>query len=358
MPTSSDPFDEDDELFADPTTLDQLEASAIQSSQAAKPRVTQPYHHTIAKPRAGPSTRSATATFSGRKAPQPINTEPRAGNSGFGWEYGGKRSIDGNRDRHVAAVNGRAQYWSNRENPYGNDDDDDHPDIVMGEGGYEIGGPEVVDSHHTKTISAAPVDLERQSQAAAARRAAISAASQATREDSIPPAVEAGPSHLRANSTTGFRPSAGLPTKFPGPERTLSRSISAGHQPIQRSVSRGPPALSPIPSQGTSSRPALPSSQGSVARRNALALDEEKQKRLAAEKELAELREEMRKAKSATIEVNVSRMEVDGSEEDAVQSEDLQAQVKELQNQLWRAKGEAETIRRAQRDVGLIFDLV
>ena len=343
MPTSSDPYDFDDDLFADPQTLDQLEASALQASQAPKPRVTQPYHHTVAKPKNPPSILSSGVKFSGRKAPQPINTEPRAGNSGFGWEYGGKRSIEGNFQRHIDNVRKRQEYWSNNEpNGYASREDESYrPDIVVGENGYELGENEVVDSHATRNLGLAPpASQSRTKEAAAARRAAILQASQSHNEDAGPSNV-AGPSQPRATSVEAQRYA---PQRQP--QRAFSRSISAGHHPMTAglgAVRKG--RLSPIPSEDTGS---VASSQGSMARKTAIQLEEEKRRSETLEKEISRLKEQLQARRKEETEAVEGRMDIDQA---GPGPPEFQARFDQLQNELWKAKGEASTMRRAQKEV-------
>lgn len=351
MPTSSDPFDDDDDLFADLSALDKLEASALQASQAPKSRVIQPYHHTIAKPKATPSILSSTARFSGRKAPQPINTEPLAGNTGFGWEYGGKRSMEGNVQRHVENVKNRHENLSKDTNGLvpqsGGEEEIYQPDVVMGEQGYELGENEIVDSHTMRNIGAPPpASQAHQIEGAAARRAAIAQASQSFSNDA---SSIVGPSNTRDTS-------AGLevlapPQKFSAPTRSLSRSISAGHHPLPTTVAaRAQIRFSPIPSEAEGS---LLSSQGSLARKTAFQLDEEKKRSEALELEVAKLRTQLKARQNAEGTKNRERNDggMNVNQEDNAVQEELQAKLDELQNQVWKAKGEAETIRRAQREV-------
>ncbi|ORX37376.1 hypothetical protein BD324DRAFT_650973 [Kockovaella imperatae] len=346
MPTSSDPYDFDDDLFADTAALDQLEASALQASQAApRSRVTQPYHHTVTKPK--PSILSSNVTFSGRKAPQPINTEPRAGNSGFGWEYGGKRSIEGNVERHVENVNKRQAYWSNNQ-PGGyttsnviQEEESYRPDIVVGENGYELGEDEIVDSHTTRNFGVAPpASQSGRSEAAAARRAAIQQASQSIKQESN----VAGPSHARSTSIDPGKLAPGR--QFPGQARNFARSVSAGHHPsttAQTFPSGGGSRLSPIPSEGSGSQT---SSQGSLARKTAIQLEEEKRRAQALEQEIADLKKQLERRQRA----EPARQKQAAQEGMEVDSEDVAAKMDELKNQLWKAQGEAQTMRRAQKE--------
>ena len=354
MPVALDPYDIDDDIFANPDALDALEAHALQSTQApsiftsqrpAKARITQPYHHQIVRP---------SPTFSGRKEPAPLNTEPRTSNCGFGWEYGGKRSIEGNVERHVAAISERAAYWS-----HGNGrGEEDYPDIVIGEDGtYELGNEmdgevEVVDNHaRTGVELARPALSQNQSidlKGAAARREAIAAAANAV-IDSPPRA-----SLLRSNSASSFivnpqkdsiKPDlAGQSQLQPRPqlqpaERSLLRSASVGSHQLSHSTLRVDP-LPAIVSQSSQS------SQGSSARRAAMELAEERQRREAVESQLQSLRNqisvEQRKEKEKEQERSVDSAKPD---------EDLENRLKTLQADLWRARGETETMRRAQKDV-------
>jgi len=353
MPTSSDPFDIDDDLFASPDALDSLEAHALQSTQTPAPapnpgpsqprkRTTQPYHHQIARP---------SQTFSRRKEPAPLNTEPRAGNSGFGWEFGGKRSIDGNVERHIAAIGERAAYWSHGKERR---EEEEYPDVVVGKNGkYEFGqdmedeGEEVVDNHARMGMGLGTSQSQvRDPRGAAARREAIAAASASAGQTTT---IFVRPPLSRSNSASSSpnitRQAAAGPSNPPPPpqppqkfaQRSLSRSVSAGSHPVSRPPSRINP-LPPIASQSSQS------SQGSATRRVAIELEEERRKREATEAQLKALQNQLLVEKNRIQESRKER-------ETESLGDDPENWMKELQAELYKAKGEAETMRRAQKDV-------
>ncbi|KAL1413020.1 hypothetical protein Q8F55_000769 [Vanrija albida] len=96
---SSDPFDDDDDFFADPAALSAIaaiEERALSASQAPR-KAGSSYHHQVARPGAGP--RSAAASTSARgRPPAPLRTNPETRVCGFGWETGGKHA-----SKHAAA---------------------------------------------------------------------------------------------------------------------------------------------------------------------------------------------------------------------------------------------------------------
>ena len=360
--TSSDPYDVDDAIFLDTEALDSLEQAAYKASQGApkagsstgvKPRVSQTYHHNVAPPKNGPAAQankpailSSSNRFSGHKAPQPINTEPRAAKSGFGWEYGGKRSMEGNVERHIENTRKRQEYWSrntmNFVDPAQAQDEAFPPDIVMGENGYEMGENEVVDSHTSRPMGMPPASQNRRSEAAAVRRAAIK---QATQSMANEPSNAAGPSHSRSVSANLEPPI--VDKQFAAPARTLSRSVSAGFHPgPSAGPSRLPGRLSPIPSEDNAS---LPSSQGSLTRKTAIELAEERRRSQGLEREIVRLKKQL-EARQASATTRPQRVTEGMKVALGENTEDLQDKLDELQNQLWRAKGEAETMRRAQKD--------
>ena len=338
---SSDPFDDDD-LFNDAETLaqlDRLEQQAIQLSQAqpAK-RQTKPYHHTVTQPKAGPS---KPPTFGGRKEPAPLRTEPGVKTGGFGWEHGGKRSIDGNVQRHIAQVEQRQAYWQ-KDEANGNvdgtssgysKDDESYPSIVLNkDGGYGLEEAEVVDKHTLPPTTLLPVG-PRAKTPAEIRREAIQRASR----EPLPAIPEPSGSQQT--------------TPFTGCNRTFARSISAGNHPISRTTFKSSaPALPTIPSSQRASTPPLPASQGSIARRAALELDDEKRKLEDAQIRIAQLQRQLEEERTRPQRTGVLQPSQRAAQPDAPEVSELQAKFKALQADFWKAKGEAENIRRAQKD--------
>jgi hypothetical protein len=362
--TSSDPFDDDDDLFNDNETLAALEAQAKAAQAPAKNRIMQKYHHTMAQPKAGPSgpsttTKNGKGNFGGRNAPAPLNTEPRAGVGGFGWQEGGKRVVEGNIDRHITSIDERQAYWKG-EIAKGTQAQgkkrltEEYPDVIVkpdGAYGFGEGGGALLHA----------ASQARASEGAAARRAAIAAATA-----NVHKAPEAKPILQSVNPLSQAK-AAPKADKFPSNDRTLSRSMSAGHHPVARTNSRGfGGQMSAIQSQSSSQgQQVLPSSQGSLARKTALELDEERRRREAAEEELARLKlkvaeqEERILAEREAREREEDRRQLDGQDERGQgasdkpreDDEDMTTKYKQLQEEMWTAKGEAEQVRRKKQEV-------
>lgn len=293
-----DSFD-DDAFFSslDLNVLDQVEAHAISSTQAARP------HHTIAKP---------------QKEPRPINTEPRAGGkSTFGFGELGKHTHPANETRYIDGVEKRKQYWGLKR-----DDDAEYPSVTVdATGRYGIAqdsddDEQVVDLHapggraltYGRQVAPQP-DLG--SQGARARREALVGAM-------LPPSARDG--------------------ALPGSQsRVLSRSVSTGKQVVVPRTGRS--NLAPIASQSSQ-----PSSQGSQVRRSALQLDDERRKREELEQQVRALQTQLQASKQ-TREHWTNGLHVD------LDREPLEQQLKVIQAQLWQAKGEAETVRRTHKTV-------
>ncbi|KAK8866120.1 hypothetical protein IAR55_001271 [Kwoniella newhampshirensis] len=390
----SDPFDdEEDDFFANPETLNILEAveqraihQASQTSGApSRPRSSQPYHHTLAKPRNSPK-------LLGRggnpiREPRPLNTEPRAGGSGFGWEHGGKRSIDGNLERHVEAIKKKEMYWASNAGRRVEEEDESPPiDVVMDASGrFELGGVGdegivITDNRKAQqealgeslaavaSQSVMPAAKRKPSDdAVAARRRAIAesgVAANGNGNGNLPPR----PALSRSNSASS---GLGTPNALAGTSRqlapplmvnalqpattaqkfnsnrALSRSVSAGVQVFNHrtTTAAGPSKLPTIPSQseGFSDGPP-PASQGSAARQAAIELERERQRRQELEAELTRLRLQAERSQQG---VQVVRDVGTAGAGDGGGGEE---KIKELQAQVWAAKGEAETMRRAQRE--------
>jgi hypothetical protein len=262
-----------------------------QGEQPQAKRTTQPYHHTVSVPSKAPTRPKI-------KDPGPINTEPRAAGqgAGFGWEYGGKRSIDGNLERHLGNVKTKDEYWGLNSPAINNKpkEEEDFPDVVLSKnGGYGFSIPdkEKESTHDVmKSVLASQYDVT----AAARRRQAI-AESQRQVDDPNANAV-AGPSVIDGQRQQPIRDNApGGYSQQQFSARTLSRSVSAGNaQTVQaRPQSRNNVGHLPtIASQPQSSSSEPVASQGSLARKTAIELDEERRKREAAEKEVERLKVE------------------------------------------------------------------
>ncbi|WRT64345.1 uncharacterized protein IL334_001277 [Kwoniella shivajii] len=409
-PYDDDDFFDDPETL---NILEAVEERAIQASQQPatnkpKPRFTQPIHHKLARPRNSPaSSAGSTATSINRqkiKEPRPVNTEPGIRGTGFGWEIGGKRSFDV--DRHIDNVKKREAYWGTGSNGsqrltnvFKEEEEDEEEglpiDVVMdGSGRYELGtrSGEIDEAVITDKRRAQPSILgeslglagppplprlnKQSDEAIAARRRAIAAAA-------VPavPAINNGHSNgkgttpepfntrqpmSRSNSASASSNNGSITINPPrniqvqqqnngqafGNNRSLSRSVSAGAQIFSRSNAvAGPSRLPTIPSQYSSSQngstngnvsdAAPPMSQGSAARAAVIELESEKRKRQELETQLSVLQ-----AQSAASRP-LPKLE---AEQHAAAGGDLDRKVRELQNQLWAAKGEAQIIRRAQRE--------
>jgi hypothetical protein len=320
----SDPFD-DDGFFAhiDFAALEAVEAQAITATQGVKK----------------PSRPAPAASLKLQKDPRPINTEPRAGGkSTFGFGELGKHTHPANETRYVDGVEKRKQYWGLKR-----DDDDEDGDgypvvTIDSTGQYGLArddddDEQVVDTHAPGGRGVA------YTRAVALQRDTISTN---TGPDNV-----AGPSRARPSS-----PIKGMQSnQQSGPNgaaqaassRILSRSASVGKQVFAPRPSRLQPGLGPILSQSNGSQPT--SSQGSQARRSVLLLDDEKRRREELEREVERLQTQLQASKSH------SRHWTDGLQVDMGPGKP-EDRVRDLQAQLWKASGEAETIRRLQKTVG------
>lgn len=349
----SDPFD-DETFFSgiDLSALDECEAQAIHDTQSVARRTkfkehdnALRYHHTVASPRQELST----------KEPRPLNTEPRAGGkSTFGFGEGGKHAHPGNEIRLVENVRKRKEYWGLRR-----DDDEERTrptvtvdptgryGILIDDEGDEEDDDRVVDLHApgarahalaNQASFARPVNFG--SQAAMARRAAIAEAgaeAPPAKNDDLAPSASTTGRHACGNTR---------PISMAGPARVLSRSVSTGSHVLARSKHAPHQQMYPIASQSSSSQPHA--SQATQLRRSAMELEDEKRQREELEVTIKQLNAELARSKSAP------RHWMDGLNmgEDAGLSEQ---RFKTLQTDLWIARGEAETTRRAQKEVGVPF---
>ena len=351
-----DDFD-DDGFFNDAETLAQVakvEAEAVKASQAPK-RTTQRYHHTVAPPKSTPSSRPPPKPST--KDPGRVNTEPRASTGGFGWEHGGKRQQDA--ERYIALVEERQAYWGTGKETKVEEEGDEPPDIVMtAEGAYDLQPVDIVDTHAPPTINGLSNDRfrkhieaqeARKEEAMTKRRMAIQQETQSRSN-----ILEPGPSTTRKMTKTVSGPILHpQPQGLNGSNRQFSRSISNGGAPAPRPLSRGP-ILPPIPSQ-SSQTPPIPSSQGSIVRKTAFQLDEEKRKSEALEAEVEKLKLLLSKQKSLNPSVpdavSYQSQQVPDVADKADDGKELKTKLDTMQTDLYRAIGEAEQIRRAQKEV-------
>lgn len=351
----SDPFD-DEAFFSDIdlSALEECEAQAIQATQVAGLKLQENgnstrYHHTVASPR--PEL---------RKEPRPLNTEPRAGGkSTFGFGEGGKHTHPANEIRLVENVRKRKEYWGVPRHDDG--EEYDRPAVTVDptgryglvvdhneEDGY--GDDDVVDLHapgartHALTTNgsfARPIDLG--SQAAMARRAAITEA--ARNLSPIDSNFASSSSNQQGVPRHTGDPAHPLPrhSTMAGPSRVLSRSVSAGNHVLAKSRQGAPRVLSPVLSQSSANHP--PSSQGSQLRRSVLELEDERRQREGLEARIKQLNYELAASKPAP------RHWANGLPDNGEEEIPSGHKIKSLQTDLWIAKGEAENMRRAQKEV-------
>nr|ODO00879.1 hypothetical protein L204_01602 [Cryptococcus depauperatus CBS 7855] len=365
----SDPYDDDDDFFDSPETLDvlaQVETQALQASQASKATQQQ---------------QSAAAAFRPpfRKIAHdghPLGTGMALG-TGIGTQKEGYHHVAlrsrRNRDTRIgfqppfkqntlASSAALARKSSDcRQSPSGAIQDEDYPpiDVVMDASGkYELSGypedAEVTDNRcnhnlalgESLGISIRAQGSQGQGTVGSRRKQAIAQALNNHRTVSSPtgsPQVQgqAGKTLSKSNSslTMQFSPidsSRPPPTAIHNNQKNpLVKSTSAGAQ-----VSRLFPSSTPTyvaPEENLSTTP-----DDSVVAPIALnshyeELKKETQRRQALEAELAKL-------KTQKTDQNQGNGKGDAEE----QLWEKKAQ--ELQNQIWAAKGEAENIRRAQRE--------
>lgn len=284
-----DPFDDD--FFDDPDALKAIEAAETLalSSQVPLPRQSQRYHHTISAPRAA-------APFGRRKDgtprdPAPLNVTPGAVAGGFGWEHGGKRVVEGNVERHLAAIDQRQAYWRKEEDP-------PMDMVVDSTGRYAREDDEVVDNRHQPISESLASQVRRppDPKSVQARRAAMAAAMEET------------------------------------PARPFARSVSAGSHLRPQPVA-GPSRLEPIASQSSQG------SQGGAVRKLHLDLENEKKKREELEKEIEKLRN-VPKTDGWEIEVDVD-----------LDEEERKKKIQALQLKVYEAEGRAATLERTKQKV-------
>ena len=414
----SDEGDEfDDDLFSnfDADALQQID-SVISASQAPKrqhqaspphlpqrkPKVVSSTHHVLARPANRPSQASNSRpstpqagpsrpmiphrTRPAPRDPGPLNTEPRTGAGGFGWEHGGKRQEDA--ERYIALVDDRQQYWgtggrSNTTNgrPRGQkvveeDEDEDEPPMVeMNPNGTyrHVPTPDVVDKHAKPSISLPATrrqeDAASLAAGAEARRRAMMAAMQLDSpadRAAGPAAAGPGPSTVRqmTKATSGpvqqLQQQHNSSQRFPSPSgRTLSRSISAGHHPMSKPIHYSSRAMSPqlatIPAESSQATP--PASQGSLARKAALEADSIQRAKEALEKELAtvkrELDEERRRAEGREKKENDAAMRDDFGERGPLDDDgvDWKKKYEEERNKVFTSEGAASSVRRRMQTV-------
>jgi YD repeat-containing protein len=329
MPDTSDPFD-DDAFFADIdiSALEAVEAQAISATQVVR-----------APPQPQPRATNL------QKEPRPINTEPRAGGkSTFGFGELGKHTHPANETRYIDGVEKRKQYWGIRRDDDKEDEENGYPVVTIdATGQYDLARDtddedQVVDTHapggrgvaYTRTAA-----LQRSSRTETAGNVAGP-----SRLPAIPPRNPAEIDAIRMPAPAN----GDLPL---GSTRVLARSASVGKQVFAPRGGRLQPGLAPILSQSNPSQSMPSSSQGSQARRSVLQLDDEKRRREDLEREVERLQAQLQASKTQ------NRHWTDGIQVD-MGNGNPEDRVRDLQGQLWKAKGEAENIRRMQKTVSSV----
>lgn len=374
----SDLYDDDDDFFDNPETLNllvQVEERALQASQA-QPKASQlPLRHdTVATDNYSNGRPKLLGTR--RTLPQPQNA---TSNTRSQWKPPVPAGVGGSKSGHA-------------------EDEPPPIDIVMdGTGRYDLANPAgsseeavVTDNRRSKSlapgarlglghgrsgsassIGTAPRGSQGQDGRSAAseeRRRAITQALSGgdggkvlSRSNSTSSITASRPSHApAAPGQTSAPPPPHRGSHAFNPTRQLSRSASVGSHAGSQ-VFGGGVSNRPSPLQGNVRLLPIPSGGGSQGSQNqgygnnqAEGLKKERERRVALEMELARLRAGAGAAANPILSASVSTnanssnaQKVGGGAE----ADDLEKKIKELQAQMWAAKGEAETIRRAQKEV-------
>lgn len=387
----SDLYDDDDDFFDNPETLNllvQVEERALQASQAQPMASQLPLkHNTVATDNYSSGRPKQLGTRRTLAQPQNATSNTRsqwkppipAGvGAGAGAGIGGSKS--------------------------GHGEDEPPPiDIVMdGAGRYDLANPAgsgeeavVTDNRRSKSlalgarlglghgrsgstssIGTAPRGSQGQDGRSAAseeRRRAITQALSGgeggkvlSRSNSTSSITAPRPSHTPAAPGQASAP----PPPHRGshafnPTRQLSRSASVGSHAGSQVFGGGGVSNRPSPLQGNVRLLPISSGGGSQGSQNqgygnnqAEELKKERERRVALEMELARLRPGAGAAAnpipipSASVSVSTNANASNGPKVTVgPEADDLEKKVKELQAQMWAAKGEAETIRRAQKEV-------
>lgn len=354
----SDPYDDDDDFFDNPETLNllvQVEERALQASQA-QPKASQlPVRNIVSTDSYSSNRPKQLGTR--RTLPQPVNATRSQWKPPF--PAGAAAAAGPSRSGHA-------------------EDEPPPIDIVMdGTGRYDLANPAgsaeeavVTDNRKSKSLALGArlglghgrsgSTLSVGSTASEERRRAITQALSAgegakvlSRSNSTS-SITARPSHAPAPApaqTHATPPHRG--SQSFNPTRQLSRSASVGSHASSQvfgasnrpSSLQGNTRLPPIPSSGggPGSQGQGGQSQGYVSKQQAEELKKERERRIALETELARLRAG---AVSASASSATAQKMTAGAGGD-----DWEKKIKELQAQMWAAKGEAETIRRAQKEV-------
>lgn len=378
----SDLYDDDDDFFDNPETLNllvQVEERALQASQA-QPKASQlPLRHdTVVTDNYSNGRPKQLGTR--RTLPQPQNA---TSNTRSQWKPPVPAGAGGSKSGH-------------------GEDEPPPIDIVMdGTGRYDLANPAgsaeeavVTDNRRSKSlalgarlglgngrsgstssIGTAPRRSQGQDGRSAAseeRRRAITQALSGSdggkvlsRSNSTSSITASRPSHAPAASgQTSAPPPPHRGSHAFNPTRQLSRSASVGSHAGSQ-VFGGGVSNRPSPLQGNVRLLPIPSGGGSQGSQNhgnnqAEELKKERERRVALEMELARLRAGAGAAAnpipsasasaSASVSTNANTSNAQKVTAGA-EADDLEKKIKELQAQMWAAKGEAETIRRAQKEV-------
>lgn len=355
----SDAYDDDDAFFDDPETLNllvQVEERALQASQA-QPKASQlPARNTVAADSYGNRPKQLGAR---RTLPQPVNA---TSNIRAQWKPPVPAAAGGSRSRHgeepppidiVVDSTGRYDLAAGSADEAVVTDNRRSKSLALGArlglGHGRSGSTSSVGGTARKSEGE-----DGRSTASEERRRAITQALSG---------AEAGTKTLsRSNSTSSITarlsyapaPAPPPPSQPFNPARQLSRSASVGSHAGSQVFGA---ANQPSPLQGNARLPPIPSSgggsgsQGGQRQRygNVQAeelLKKERERRIALETELARLRAGTASSNTAAATTANAQKVTAGDGGD-----DLEKKVKELQAQIWAAKGEAETIRRAQKEV-------
>lgn len=282
------------------------------------------YHHTVSRPAAGPRATQ-------RKAPTPINTNPRVRSCGFGWEEGGKHST---RMAQGLPVSGMARY---------NTEDEEPMDVMVDDKGrYGFGSADdepIYDQRQRPELRQMVEAAARQKEAPRRQSHSHVQGSQARRE-ALAAALPARAPITRTTSANALAGPSAPPSRLGA--RTFTRAASTGTAMLGRAASAGSSrpvnVLPTIGSQGSQ-----PSSQGAASRKAFFELEDERKRRESLEAELRKARERLEEMERQKI-MEAPRM-APGYDETA------RNEIDQLRQQLYVAQGQAATAKRNQEAV-------
>lgn len=288
------------------------------------------YHHTVARPTAGPRSTQ-------NKAPAPINTNPRVRYCGFGWEQGGKHST---RLAQGLPVSGMARY---------NTDDDVPMDVVVDDKGrYGFGSADdepIYDQRQRPEIRQMVEAAARQKEAPRRPSQSQVQGSQARREAlaaALPPRAPI----TRTTSANALAGPSGPPARLA--TRTFTRAASTGTAMPGRAASAGSARpVNILPTIG--SQASQPSSQGAASRKAFFELEDERRRREGLEAEMCTLRAQLEEVQRQN---RMERPRVAPGYDEVAQNE-----IEQLKQLLYVAQGQAATAKRNQAAVSCCADL-